>query len=152
MQTRGFLALVVAVASGLVSGAAPAWQLSLLPTQQRVQPLGKQINLGLFPAGMALSSDGRLILVTNNGFLKQSLTVVDTASVNAIGVGVLNVNPAFLAPVTLAWTIIADGTTEHFDCSLFVPSLSGLGNLLTVRNVGNTRVQLSPCLIKTTPC
>jgi len=81
-----------------------------------------------------------------------SLTVVDTASVNAIGVGVLNVNPAFLAPVTLAWTIIADGTTEHFDCSLFVPSLSGLGNLLTVRNVGNTRVQLSPCLIKTTPC
>jgi len=81
-----------------------------------------------------------------------SLTVVDTASVKTIGVGVLNVNPAFLAPVTLAWTIIADGTTEHFDCSLFVPSLSGLGNLLTVRNVGNTRVQLSPCLIKTTPC
>jgi hypothetical protein len=33
-----------------------------------------------------------------------------------------------------------------------VPSLSGLGNILTVRNVGNTRAQLSPCMIKTTPC
>jgi hypothetical protein len=81
-----------------------------------------------------------------------SITVVDTASVNAIGFGAVNVNPVFLAPVTLAWTVIADGTTEHYDCRLFLPSLSGLGNLLTVRNVGNTRVQLSPCLIKTTPC
>jgi hypothetical protein len=81
-----------------------------------------------------------------------SITVVDTASVNAIGFGAMNVNPVFLAPLTLAWTIIADGTTEHFDCRLFAPSLSGLGNLLTVRNVGNTREQLSPCLIKTTPC
>ena len=81
-----------------------------------------------------------------------SLTVVDTASVNAIGFGAMNINPVFLAPLTLAWTVIADGTTEHYDCRLFAPSLSGAGNLLTVRNVGNTRVQLSPCLIKTTPC
>src|SRR5687768_6398863 len=79
-----------------------------------------------------------------------SITVVNLASVNVIGFGALNVNNAFLAPVTLAWTVIADGTTEHYDCRLFSPSLSGLGNLLTVRNTGNTRVQLSPCEIK--PC
>ena len=77
-------------------------------------------------------------------------TVVDTASVNAIGFGAFNYNPNFLAQVTLAWTVIADGTTENYDCRLFVPSLSGVGNLLTVRNIGNTRVQLSPCMI--VPC
>jgi hypothetical protein len=76
-----------------------------------------------------------------------SITVVDTASVNAVGFGTINFNSAFLAPLTLAWTVIADGTTENYDCRLFAPSFSGLGNLLTVRNTGNTRVQLSPCLI-----
>jgi hypothetical protein len=81
-----------------------------------------------------------------------SITVVDLASVNAIGFGALNVNSVFLAPVTLAWTVIADGTTENYDCRLFVPSLSGAGNLLTIRNVGTTRVQLSPCLITAPPC
>lgn len=55
----------------------------LLPTQQRVQPLGKQIDLGLFPSGVALSSDGRLLLVSNNGFLYQSVTVVDTETLSA---------------------------------------------------------------------
>jgi hypothetical protein len=78
--------------------------------------------------------------------------VINTASVNAIGFGALNFNNAFLAPVTLAWTVIADGTTENYDCRLFVPSYSGVGNLLTVRNTGNTRVQLSPCAITPPPC
>jgi YVTN family beta-propeller protein len=67
---------------GSAVGAAYAWQ-SLLPTQQRIRPLGKEVTLGLFPAGMALSADGRLILVTNNGFLYQSLTVVDTETLSA---------------------------------------------------------------------
>lgn len=81
-----------------------------------------------------------------------SMTVIDLASVNAIGFGALNVNTNFLAPVTMAWTVIADGTTEQYDCRLFTPSLSGVGNLLTVRNTGNTRVQLSPCQITPPPC
>ena len=76
-----------------------------------------------------------------------SITVVDTASVNAVGFGTLNFNSTFLAPLTLAWTVIADGTTENYDCRLFAPSFSGVGNLLTIRNTGNTRVQLSPCMI-----
>ena len=79
-----------------------------------------------------------------------SMIVSDKASVNAIGFGALNVNNAFLAPVTLAWTVIADGTTEHYDCRLFSPSFQGTGNILTVRNTGNTRLQLSPCILA--PC
>src|SRR5882757_8059429 len=54
-----------------------------------------------------------------------AITVIDTASVNAIGFGALNITAAFLAPVTLAFTVIADGTTEHYDCRLFLPTLSG---------------------------
>src|SRR5262245_41496956 len=52
-----------------------------------------------------------------------SLVVIDTASVNAIGVGAMNINGNFLAPFTLSWNITADGVTEHFDCSLFFPQL-----------------------------
>ena len=89
-----------------------------------------------------------MTVVGNTG----SLTVIDAASVNAIGFGALNVNNVFLAPVTLAWTLIADGTTENYDCRLFLPSYSGGGNQLTVRNTGNTRVQLTTCRITAAPC
>ena len=50
---------------------------SLLPSQQVVNARGKEIDLGLFPTGIAVSSDGRLMLVTNNGFLFQSIMAVD---------------------------------------------------------------------------
>ena len=80
-----------------------------------------------------------------------SITVINLGSVNAIGFGALNVNNNFLAPITLAWTVVADGTTESYDCRLF-PNLSGTGNILTIRNTGNTRLQLSPCLITPPPC
>jgi YVTN family beta-propeller protein len=86
MQRRGVLALWLIAATVGFSHPAPARRLSLLPTQQRIQPIGRQIDLGLFPAGIALSSDGRLVLVTNNGFIKQSLTVVDTANLKAVNV------------------------------------------------------------------
>jgi YVTN family beta-propeller protein len=84
MQHRCIPALAVVVASGVIGGGAYARPPSLLPTQQRIQPIGKQVDLGLFPVGMALSTDGRLVLVTNNGFIKQSLTVVDTATLKAV--------------------------------------------------------------------
>lgn len=81
-----------------------------------------------------------------------SLVVVSTGSVNAIGAGAMNLNNNFLSPLTLNWTIITDNATEHYNCQLFLQQLSGLGNLLTVRNIGTTRVQLSPCSIKFTSC
>ena len=81
-----------------------------------------------------------------------TLVVVSTGSVNAMGAGAMNLNTNFLSPLTLNWTIITDNATEHYNCQLTLAQLSGLGNLLTVRNIGNTRVQLSPCAIKFTPC
>jgi YVTN family beta-propeller protein len=73
-------ALLVAASADCAAARAP----SLLPTQQRVRLKGKEVELGLFPTGMALSADGRLALVTNNGFLLQSLTVVDTETLTAV--------------------------------------------------------------------
>jgi YVTN family beta-propeller protein len=75
----GGLSLVVACAD-----AAAARRASLLPTQQRIRAPGKEVTLGLFPMGMALSADGRLALVTNNGFLFQKLTVVDTQTLRTM--------------------------------------------------------------------
>lgn len=72
------------VVAGTDCRRAAARQASLLPTQQRISALGKEVDLGLFPTGLALSSDGQLILVTNNGFLFQSLTVIDTANLKAV--------------------------------------------------------------------
>lgn len=80
------------------------------------------------------------------------LAVQDTASVNAIGFGSFNFTSAFLAPFTVAWSIIADGVTENYDCRLFTPTLSGGGNQLTIRNVGTTRTQLTNCILKPLPC
>ena len=61
--------------AGVAAAASPP---SLLPTQQRIQRLGREVDLDLFPTGIALSADGRLLLATNNGFINHSLTLVDT--------------------------------------------------------------------------
>jgi len=78
------------------------------------------------------------------------LSIIDPASVNAIGFGSFAITPGILAPITLAWTIIADGVTENYDCRLFTPTQSGGGNQLTIKNTGNTRTQLTNCILKPT--
>jgi hypothetical protein len=45
----------------------------------------------------------------------------------------------------------ANGNGAPLKCARAIAH-SGVGNLLTVRNIGNTRVQLSPCLITASPC
>jgi len=70
----------VVIGGALCVATAEARLQSLLPTQQRVRAIGKEVDLGLFPAGVALSPDGRFLLVSNNGFINQSLTLVDTES------------------------------------------------------------------------
>jgi YVTN family beta-propeller protein len=55
--------------------------MGLLPSNQRVGGVGKQIDLihlGLFPSGMVLSSDGAFLFITNNGFTNQSLMTFNT--------------------------------------------------------------------------
>ena len=78
----GLLGIVTVVGSW--SGVAQARRAGLLPTQQRIRAIGKEVDLGLFPTGVALSNDGRLMLVTNNGFINNSLTVVDLQTLVAL--------------------------------------------------------------------
>jgi DNA-binding beta-propeller fold protein YncE len=50
---------------------------TLLPNGWRIAPEGRSIAVGDFPMSMVLSKDGRYAIVSNNGWSKPSLTVVD---------------------------------------------------------------------------
>ncbi|MEO8429965.1 MAG: alkaline phosphatase family protein [Acidobacteriota bacterium] len=50
---------------------------TLLPNGWRIAPAGRHIAIGDLPLAMAESPDGRFLLVTNNGYAKPSLTLVD---------------------------------------------------------------------------
>jgi hypothetical protein len=78
------------------------------------------------------------------------ISVIDPAAVNAIGFGSFAITPGILAPITVVWTIMGDGVVENYDCRLFTPTQSGGGNQLTVKNTGNTRIQLTNCILKAT--
>ena len=52
---------------------------TLLPNGWRIAPVGRHIQIGDLPLAMAESPDGRYLLVTNNGFAKPTLTLVDLA-------------------------------------------------------------------------
>jgi YVTN family beta-propeller protein len=49
----------------------------LLPNGWRIAPAGRHIPVGDLPLAMLQSPDGRYVIVTNNGYAKPSLTVVD---------------------------------------------------------------------------
>jgi YVTN family beta-propeller protein len=49
----------------------------LLPNGWRIAPAGRHIPVGDLPLAMLQSTDGRYVIVTNNGYAKPSLTVVD---------------------------------------------------------------------------
>ena len=91
--------IAIALLGGLLAAeTAEAGRRHLLPTHQRVNSYGKHVELGLFPTGIALSGDGRLALITNNGFLYQSLTVVDTENLKTVTrqIGALGANVLFI--------------------------------------------------------
>ncbi len=50
---------------------------TLLPNGWRIAPAGRHMNVGDLPLAMVESPDGRYLVVTNNGYVKPSLTVVD---------------------------------------------------------------------------
>jgi YVTN family beta-propeller protein len=94
-MTRPFLALaLVAVLSpvagpghtppGGAEGARPAERpgvegggVTLLPNGWRIAPAGHHIDAGDLPLAMALSPDGRHLVISNNGWSKPSLRVLD---------------------------------------------------------------------------
>ncbi|MDQ6894008.1 MAG: bifunctional YncE family protein/alkaline phosphatase family protein [Acidobacteriota bacterium] len=52
---------------------------TLLPNGWRISPVGRHIQIGDLPLAMAESPDGKYLLVTNNGFAKPTLKLVDLA-------------------------------------------------------------------------
>lgn len=50
---------------------------TLLPNGWRIAPAGRSIQVGDFPLSMVASADGRYVIITNNGWSKPTLTIVD---------------------------------------------------------------------------
>ena len=79
--------LTVAAAAGvtIAQHAAPPVTLpgslgggeTLLPNGWRIAPAGRHMSIGDLPLNMVLSPDGRYLIVSNNGYTKPTLRVVD---------------------------------------------------------------------------
>src|SRR5476651_1063037 len=50
---------------------------TLLPNGWRIAPAGRHMAIGDFPMNMVLSPDGHHLIVTNNGYDKPTLRIVD---------------------------------------------------------------------------
>jgi DNA-binding beta-propeller fold protein YncE len=79
-----FVFVIAAVGSVAQRGpAVPNWPgslgkgVTLLPNGWKIQPAGRHIQVGDLPLAMIESPDGRSLIITNNGYAKPTLTVVD---------------------------------------------------------------------------
>jgi YVTN family beta-propeller protein len=92
MRNRHFAAIALAciifvsAAVGTVARLAPAppaWPgslgngVTLLPNGWKIQPAGRHMGIGDLPLAMVESPDGNYLVVTNNGYAKPTLTIVD---------------------------------------------------------------------------
>ncbi|MFN8111214.1 MAG: bifunctional YncE family protein/alkaline phosphatase family protein [Thermoleophilia bacterium] len=82
---------------------------SITPTGWKVSPVGKQVEVGERPYGLALSPDGTTLLVSNNGVDTQSVMSVDAAS------GQVKSTITYKAPeaVFMGLAFSADGTAAY---------------------------------------
>ena len=71
---------------------------TLLPNGWRIQPAGQHLSIGDLPLAMALSPDGHSLIVTNNGYQKPTLRVVNLDHRDVTGV--VSIDDAWLG---LAW-------------------------------------------------
>ena len=78
------LALLAALTALPLSGEQPGLSkgATLLPNGWRIAPAGRQIMVGDMPLAMVSDPGGRFVLVTNNGYEKPTLSVVDLARLN----------------------------------------------------------------------
>src|SRR5512135_1676704 len=92
MRNRRFLAILIAcglfvaatVGSVAQRGPAPpalpgsmGHGVTLLPNGWKIQPAGRHMSIGDLPLAMVESPDGNYLVVTNNGYAKPTLTIVD---------------------------------------------------------------------------
>ena len=78
-------ALIVAGATGIslaqrASATRPGYTgggVTLLPNGWRIAPAGRHLAIGDLPLAMTLSPDGRSLLVSNNGYARPTIRVVD---------------------------------------------------------------------------
>lgn len=83
MAKRSAILLALSVllpASGLAAAERPGREpdgVTLLPNGWRIAPAGKHLVVGDLPLAMEESPDGRRLVVSNNGFSKPSLSIVD---------------------------------------------------------------------------
>jgi len=84
MRARRFA--IAAAAALALAAAGPAPQtatpgtdhgVTLLPNGWKISPAGRHLSVGDLPLAMAESRDGRYLVVTNNGYAKPTLTLVD---------------------------------------------------------------------------
>lgn len=57
---------------------------TLLPNGWRIAPAGKHVMVGDLPLAMLVSPDGRWAIVTNNGYNKPTLTVVELDTLSPV--------------------------------------------------------------------
>jgi DNA-binding beta-propeller fold protein YncE len=70
-------ALVLALGAQAVSRPGSEHGVTLLPNGWRLAPAGRHLTVGDLPLAMAFSPDGRSVVVTNDGYEKPTLSVVD---------------------------------------------------------------------------
>jgi DNA-binding beta-propeller fold protein YncE len=71
------LALALAASAAEIPGTRR--EVTLLPNGWRLSPAGRHLTLGDLPLAMVLSADGRFLVVTNDGYERPTLSVVDLA-------------------------------------------------------------------------
>jgi YVTN family beta-propeller protein len=75
-----FLLAATTATAGPPSNPGPqGGGVTLLPNGWRIAPAGRHITVGDLPLAMVESADGRYLIVSNDGYAKPTLAVVDTA-------------------------------------------------------------------------
>ncbi len=92
MSRRPPVLLLLLLVAALPSAAAQKPQASrpgresrdvtLLPNGWRISPAGRHITVGDLPLAMAESPDGRTLVISNDGYSKPTLTLVDLKTLN----------------------------------------------------------------------
>jgi DNA-binding beta-propeller fold protein YncE len=79
-RIRAPLVLLFAAVPAMAGPPGPqGGGVTLLPNGWRIAPAGRHITVGDLPLAMVESADGRYLIVSNNGYAKPTLVVVDTA-------------------------------------------------------------------------